>query len=155
MAEKSRIRLNLITKEIEIEGDGTFVRTYFDKIQNIISEHPDDQANTVKARRGKRVKKKHVTVNVPVNDKVGKETRSLRPIIKSESGNVEKTGTAEKKITNISAVVTLIQESKEGLSTGVLKEKTGFSEQQIWNIVARAAKDGRIKKGKRGLYVGV
>ena len=58
----------------------------------------------------------------------------------------------EKRITHIASVVELIQESKEGLSTADLKEKTGLSERQIWTIVNRAKKEGKIKKMKRGLY---
>jgi len=57
-----------------------------------------------------------------------------------------------KKVTNIDTVVGLIQGSTEGISTAELKEKTGLAESQIWNIVNRAAKAGKVKKIKRGVY---
>ena len=57
-----------------------------------------------------------------------------------------------KKVTNIDTVVGLIQGSAKGISTAELKEKTGLAENQIWNIVNRAAKAGKVKKIKRGVY---
>ena len=52
-------------------------------------------------------------------------------------------------------VVGLIQGSAEGISTAELKEKTGLVESQIWSIVNRASKEGKVRKMKRGLYGGV
>jgi polyhydroxyalkanoate synthesis regulator phasin len=57
-----------------------------------------------------------------------------------------------KKVTNIDTIVGLIQGSTEGISTAELKEKTGLAESQIWNIVNHAAKAGRVRKIKRGVY---
>ncbi|MEI7639303.1 MAG: hypothetical protein WCJ37_18465 [Syntrophus sp. (in: bacteria)] len=37
MGEQSRIKFNPVTKEIEIEGSESFVGTYFDKIQAMLS----------------------------------------------------------------------------------------------------------------------
>ena len=65
-----------------------------------------------------------------------------------------KTGTA-KKVTNIEKVITLINRSKAGISTGQLKKKTGLSERQIWSIVNRGSKEGKIRKVKRGVYGGI
>jgi len=55
-------------------------------------------------------------------------------------------------VTNIDAVVSLIQGAPDGISTADLKIKTGLDESQIWNIVTRASKEGRIRKVKRGVY---
>jgi hypothetical protein len=57
-----------------------------------------------------------------------------------------------KKVTNIDTVVGLIQGSAKGISTTELKEKTGLAENQIWNIVNQAAKAGKVKKIKWGIY---
>ncbi|MDO9585620.1 MAG: hypothetical protein Q7I93_03945 [Syntrophales bacterium] len=57
-----------------------------------------------------------------------------------------------KRITKIDTVVRLIHGSTRGISTSELTEKTGLAERQIWEIVDRAAKAGKIKKIKRGLY---
>ena len=37
MNEQSRIRFNPVTKEIEIEGSEAFVKTYFNKLQAMMS----------------------------------------------------------------------------------------------------------------------
>jgi predicted transcriptional regulator of viral defense system len=72
-------------------------------------------------------------------------------------GSAEKTVAAKKepgtkRVTNIDRVVGLIQGSTEEISTSALKEKTGLAESQIWNIVTRAAKLGKIQKMSRGVY---
>ena len=112
MKNDSRIRFNPVTKEIEVEGTEEFVKTYFDKLQAMVSG-------------------------------------SMAPI------KAEKKELGEKRVTNIDRVLSLIQGSAEGISTAELKEKTGFSEGQIWSIVARAKKKGKIKQGHRGMYVAV
>ena len=127
MAENSRIRFNPVTKDIEVEGSESFVKTYFDKLQALMlgaSEAVVKKPKVEKVRPAKKAKK----------------------MVKKEQG--------EKRVTNIDKVVGLIQGSAEGISTAELKEKTGLAELQIWSIVNRAAKLGKIKKLKKGLYVG-
>ena len=115
MEEKSRIRFNPMTKEIEIEGSEAFVKTYFHKLQGLLSQSPEKnnekplQENTRPVRKAKKTQAK------PGKQKAAKETQ-------------------------MDAIVSL-------------KEKTGLAERQIWSVVYRAEKQGRIKKTKRGLYV--
>lgn len=122
MKNNSRIRFNPVTKEIEIEGSEKFVKEYFGKVQAMISGLAEKKATGAKARSVKKARK----------------------TTKKESG--------VKRVTNIDTIVGLIQASTEGISTAELKEKTGLAERQIWSIVNRAKRDGRIKKMKRGLY---
>ena len=117
MKENSRVRFNPGTKEIEVEGSESFVKTYFKKLQTMVSG-PAEKTKAVK----------------PKTVKAGKKAKTA------------------KKITNIEKVTTLVKRSKVGISTVRLKEKTGLSERQIWSIVNRAAKEGKIRKMKRGLY---
>ena len=128
MEERSRIRFNPATKEIEIEGSEKFVRTYFGKVQMLLS--------------------------APVGSKDGKpKPPKTRPAGKPKKVE-KKTGpkSAPKK-TLMDTVVGLICGSKEGITTTALKEKTGLAERQIWSIIYRAEKRGKIKKTKRGIYV--
>ena len=124
MNEQSRIRFNPVTKEIEIEGSEVFVKTYFDKLQAIMSGFTEKTMKEPKAKRA-------------------------RPAKKAAKAKMEP---RKKKVTHIGAVVGLIQASAKGMSTSVLKDKTGLTERQIWSIVNRAAKEGKIRKIKRGLY---
>ena len=51
-------------------------------------------------------------------------------------------------------VLKIIKRSKKGVDVPTLKKKTGFNDKKVRNIVFRAAKEGRIKKSGRGIYVG-
>jgi uncharacterized membrane protein len=126
MQERSRIRFNPVTKEIELEGSEAFVKTYFEKLQKLMALPPAEKSE------------------IPPQTKV-------RPVGRNRAG-----ATSDKKAskeTHLDMVVTLIRGSEEGITTSALKEKTGLSERQIWSIVYRAEKQGKIRKTKRGLYV--
>ncbi len=140
MKTESRIRFNPGTKEIEIEGSEEFVKAYFNKLQNMISGAPletVEESKAVKVRPAKKAKK---------------GPKAVKPLPAKKVKRTAKKAPGVKKITNIDAVVMLIQSSAEGISTAELKEKTGLAESQIWNIVNRASKLGKIKKVKRGVY---
>lgn len=132
MNKQSRIRFNPVTKEIEIEGSEAFVKTYFDKLQAMMSGFTEKTMEEPKGAKAHPAKK----------NKMEPKGATSRP--------VKKTG--KKKVSHIGAIVGLIQASAEGISTSALKEKTGLTERQIWSIVNRAAKEGKIRKIKRGLY---
>lgn len=143
MKNNFRIRFNPVTKEIEIEGTEEFVKTYFGKLQAMISGAAEEKAaiknerKPVKAAPVKADKKKPKAVKARPQKKAMK-------VAKKEPGI--------KRITKIDMIVGLIQGSTEGISTAELKKKTGLAESQIWNIVNRAAKAGKIRKMKRGIY---
>ena len=64
---------------------------------------------------------------------------------------------APKKAVEVTAtdqVMNIIKRSKKGVDVPTLKKKTGFDDKKVRNIVFRAAKEGRIKKSGRGIYVG-
>jgi hypothetical protein len=131
MAERSRIRFNPGTKEIEVEGSESFVKTYFSKLQAML-------AGAVKGKV-----------------KVKKAPRAGKPATAKRAKRAGKKAPAEKRATNIDTVVSLIQGAPDGISTTKLKEKTGLAERQIWGIVNRATKQGKIRTVKHGLYGGV
>jgi hypothetical protein len=142
MKVRSRIRFNPVTKDIEIEGSEEFVKVYFNKIQEMIS---DSSSEIVEDPRIEKVR--------PA-EKAKKDLKAVKAHPPKKSRKAKKREPGVKKVTNVDAVVTLIQGSIEGISTAELKEKTGLTEHQIWNIVNRASKEGRIRKMKRGLYAG-
>ena len=64
---------------------------------------------------------------------------------------------AKKKALPVTAtdqILKIIKRSKKGVDVPTLKTKTGFDDKKVRNIVFRAAKEGRIKKSGRGVYVG-
>ena len=59
------------------------------------------------------------------------------------------------QVTATDQILKIIKRSKKGVDVTTLKTKTGFDDKKVRNIVFRAAKEGRIKKSGRGIYVGV
>jgi len=128
MEEKSRIRFNPVTKEIEIEGSEAFVKTYFQKLQDLLLQSP-----------GKKNE-------MPLQE-------SARPVRKAKKAQAKPDKKKAAKETQMDAIVSLVGSTEGGITTSALKEKTGLAERQIWSVVYRAEKQGKIKKTKRGLYV--
>jgi predicted Rossmann fold nucleotide-binding protein DprA/Smf involved in DNA uptake len=138
MDGQSRIKFNPVTKEIEIEGSEKFVKTYFNKVQALISGTKEAVAKAPikeKPIKAKPVKKAHPSKKAPV-------AKGKKPAKQSKKGS------------NVNTVLALIQNSQEGITTTELKEKTGLIDKQIWAVVYRTEKQGKIKKVKRGVYIG-
>ena len=57
------------------------------------------------------------------------------------------------KVTATQAVINVISKSKEGATSSQIKKETGLNERQIWGIINRMKKQGKIRSEKRGLYV--
>ena len=144
MIEHFRIRFNPVTKEIEIEGSEEFVKTYFDKLQGMISG-----ASEI-VREAPSVEQQIIP-----EKKARKESKAVETEAQEKSQEISKKKPVEKKMSNIDRVVSLIQGAPKGISTAELKEKAGLTNIQIWNIISRVTKEGRIRKVKKGLYGGV
>jgi hypothetical protein len=129
MKERSRVKFNPVTKEIEIEGSEKFVKTYFDKIQKLL-------AGSQEASKPAEPRKK--------------KARSSKKAPKVARKAMAKKKT--KKVSKSNAVLALIQDSPEGITTTELKEKTGLADRQIWAVIANAKKAGKIRQVKRGVY---
>lgn len=161
MKNRSRIRFNPVTKEIEIEGSEEFVKVYFNKIQEMILDSSKEIVEEPRIEKVRPVEKAK-SVDFPqmqidlakAIEAMKKEPKAVKARPPKKSRKAKKKEPGVKKVTNVDAVVTLIQGSTEGISTAELKEKTGLTEHQIWNIVNRASKEGKIRKMKRGVYAG-
>ncbi len=126
MAENSRVKLNPVTKEIEIEGSESFVTATFAKLQAILSGAPVKE--------------------VPIQKKL--KAAKTQPSEKAPKVVMEaKRGTLSK------AVLTLISASPEGISVAELKEKTGLKDVQIRNVLSSVIKRGKSQAIRRGVYV--
>ena len=75
--------------------------------------------------------------------KVATRTRARKP-----------TARKAKAQTATDQVVNIIKRSKKGVDIPTLKKKTGLSDKQVRNIIFRSAKQGKIKRAGRGIYVG-
>ena len=64
--------------------------------------------------------------------------------------------TSPKKAAPVTAVDTvfgIIKNSKKGIGTTALMEKTGYNQKKIANLVFKLRKQGKIKSVDRGVYV--
>jgi hypothetical protein len=57
------------------------------------------------------------------------------------------------KVTATDQVLNIIKRSKKGVNTATLKEKTGFNQKKVTNILQRTFKAGKIKRAAKGIYV--
>lgn len=149
MDGQSRIKFNPVTKEIEIEGSEKFVKTYFNKIQSLLS---GTQKAIVKAPIKEKPIKEKAPERKPVKERPVKKVRQSKKASKviKEEKLVRKTKRGDMS----KAVLALIQGSPEGIAMTELKEKTGLTDRQIWPIISVAKKRGKIKQAKRGVYIG-
>lgn len=133
MTEKSRIRFNPSTREVEIEGSEAFVKAFFHKIQALMTSVPVEAGEA--SPPAAFLKKAARLTAIPVRGRLQKK-------------NKKTPGT-----TLFATIVGLIQSSR-GITTGELQEKTGLTKKQIWSVTHRAEKTGIIKRAKRGVYEG-
>ncbi|MGA6926670.1 MAG: type IV toxin-antitoxin system AbiEi family antitoxin domain-containing protein [Desulfosarcina sp.] len=64
----------------------------------------------------------------------------------------KKVAPKEKNLTPTDQVINIMKRYKNGISVEDLREKSGFTEKQISNIVHRACKKGKMKRIGRGMY---
>ncbi len=79
----------------------------------------------------------------------------IRPKIKPKA-KVRPRKTAVRKARPLSAsaeVLKIIRRHKKGVGITKLKERTGFDDIKVRNIVSKAYKEGKIKRAGRGIYV--
>jgi hypothetical protein len=74
--------------------------------------------------------------------------------IKKAPANNVVTKKAKPQATATEQILGIIKRFKKGIDVPTLKEKTGFDDKKVRNIVFRASKEGKIKKSGRGIYVG-
>jgi predicted nucleotide-binding protein len=57
------------------------------------------------------------------------------------------------KLTATDQVLKILKGRKRGVDTATIMAKTGLNQKQVWNIIHRAYKTGKIKRVGKGLYV--
>jgi len=60
---------------------------------------------------------------------------------------------AAKSATATDTVLNLIGSSKTGINTAAIREKSGYEQKKVSNIVYKLKKQGKIKAVKKGFYV--
>ena len=120
---------------------------------------------TAKKVTAKKVTAKKTTAKKATAKKVtAKKTTAKKAAVKKAPAKAKavkkapaKKAPAQKKVLPVTAtdqILKIIKRSKKGVDVPTLKTKTGFDDKKVRNVVFRAAKEGRIKKSGRGIYVG-
>jgi len=97
--------------------------------------------------------------NAPPAESEAEEKKAVTKKVKAEKKPTEKKSDVPESEdesddrTATEAVLKIIRQSKKGVDIAKLKEKTGFNDKKIRNIVHRASKQGKIKRSGRGIYV--
>jgi hypothetical protein len=60
---------------------------------------------------------------------------------------------AAKPATAMDTVLNIIGSSKTGITTAAIREKSGYEQKKVSNIVYKLKKQGKIKALKKGVYV--
>jgi uncharacterized Zn finger protein len=77
--------------------------------------------------------------------------------IKARAKASVKKATTKRKIaelTDTAQLLDIIKRSKRGLNVATLRQKTGFDEKKIRNMIYKANKEGKIRRAGRGIYLG-
>ncbi len=84
--------------------------------------------------------------------KAVEKTKKAKPAAKKKSSPVKKQAKKTKPMTPTDQVLKIMKRFKKGVNVTTLRDKSGFNEKQISNIVHRASKSGKMKRVGRGLY---
>jgi uncharacterized Zn finger protein len=85
------------------------------------------------------------------------EKTGLRKTTKSYVVKTRKKRPDKKKITGLTdtaQILNIIKRSRKGVDVAILKQKTGFDEKKIRNMIYKAHKEGIIRRTGRGIYLG-
>ena len=99
----------------------------------------------------------------PSKAKPAKRKPARKTPAKKESSQLSSKTSASKKrvkrkiaeLTDTAQLLTVIKRSRKGVDVATLKEKTGFDEKKIRNMIYKAHKEGKIRRAGRGIYLGV
>ena len=92
----------------------------------------------------------------PISKTTKKAPAKKIPKAKTVKKTVAKKSPVKKgaaKITDTDKLINIIKRTKNGVSAQVLAKKTGFNAKKVANIIFRTAKQGKIKRKGKGIYV--
>jgi hypothetical protein len=106
------------------------------------------------ARPAKKTAKTKAVKAKPAPKAAAKKTAAKKTAVAKKSAKKAAGGKKTAPATATDEILKIIKRAKKGVDVPTLKKKTGFDDKKVRNIVFRAAKEGRIKKSGRGVYVG-
>ena len=117
-----------------------------EKFLNVLSDGMRTLAQGVEGLAGK-VDELAKTYNASTKPQPRKTAKKPTPPPKQPVKSTTKPETAT------DAVLVVIKRHKKGVNMATLKEKTGFDDKKIYNIVYKLKKKGLIKTIRKGVYI--
>jgi uncharacterized Zn finger protein len=108
-----------------------------------------DMESPVAPKKGK---KKGTGKKKPPKPKTGNGKALARKAGKKAAPQKISTGKKKPKAL-FETVVGIVRETRKGVTVSMIREKTGFGEIQIRNVIYRAKQQGKIKNKARGVYI--
>ena len=133
------------------------IKSLQQRMEKLIKAVEKGSTAAVKTVAKKKPVKKKTAVAKPVKKVVVKKKAPIKKKAAAKKKAPARKAVAVKKAkgaTSTDKVLGIIKRSKKGVDVPTLKKKTGFEDKKVRNIVFRAAKEGKIKKSGRGIYVG-
>jgi len=91
------------------------------------------------------------------SEKTGLKKTAKSHGVKTRKKKPDKKSPAKRKttgLTDTAQILNIIKRSKKGVDVSILKQKTGFDEKKIRNVIYKANKMGIISRMGRGVYLG-
>jgi hypothetical protein len=118
-----------------------------------MAEKVDDGAKTKSAAAGKSKEQPVSLKSFQSERKAAKEAK--KPTSKPAPKSAPKPAKvkAAKPASAMDTVLNIIGTSNTGINTAAIREKSGYEQKKVSNIVYKLKKQGKIKAVKKGLYV--
>ncbi len=90
------------------------------------------------------------------SEKTGLKKTTKSTLAKTRSKKPAKKSPAKRKIAEFAdtvQILNIIKRSRKGVDVAILKQKTGFDDKKIRNVIYKAHKKGIIRRAGRGIYL--
>ena len=90
------------------------------------------------------------------SEKTGLKKTAKSYVVKTRKKKPDKKSPAKSKtagLTDTAQILNIIKRSRKGVDVAILKQKTGFDEKKIRNVIYKAHKEGIIRRAGRGIYL--
>jgi len=91
------------------------------------------------------------------SEKTGLKKTAKSHVVKTRKKKPDKKSPAKSKtagLTDTAQILNIIKRSRKGVDVAILKQKTGFDEKKIRNVIYKSHKEGIIRRAGRGIYLG-
>ena len=135
---------------LKIVSDG--LKTLAQKVE-AIAEKVDDVAGAKSpAKRAGKAKPPAAKKAVKAKKTAPAAAKKTAPAAAKKAAPAAAKKADPKAPTAVNTVLAIIDSANQGVNTAALKEKTGFDQKKVANIIFKLKKQGKIKTAAKGVY---